>query len=65
LPRILEEIVLIAEDDGINFMLLKKIYSPKTIQLSGPKTGEAVDICAIIKHICSIYGYKNASIKWF
>jgi hypothetical protein len=46
LPRILEKKFFSSRDDGINFMLLKKLYSQKPYSYQGQKRQEAVDICA-------------------
>ncbi|MFV8333919.1 ATP-binding protein [Flavobacterium sp. GSP14] len=51
-----KEIVLIAEDDGINFMLLKKIIQSKNHTVIRAKNGqEAVDICANNPNISVVF----------
>jgi CheY-like chemotaxis protein len=55
---------LIAEDDGINFMLLKKIQSKKPYSYQGQNGQEAVDICANNPNISVVF-MDIRIIKWF
>jgi hypothetical protein len=47
-------------------MLLKKLYSQKNHTVIRAKNGKKLwKYVQIIKHICSVYGYKNASVNGF